>query len=360
MAVKNILIVEDSDVQGAMLKKILEKEGYEVSWGKNGKEGLALIHERYPDLIISDIMMPLMDGYQMCRELKNDETLKNIPLILLTQLREPEEVIRGLESGADHYLTKPFDEEYLLKKASMLLKTPDSYRNNPAKRSIEFEYDGNHFEVHAGRVQTLSYLISTYENALLTNKKLINTEEELRAMNETLEEKVQERTVALKKSEERFRAIAETAAEAIICMRPPGNITLWNKSAEMMFGYTADEVMEKPLHDFITPERYKEKVQEGLKTFFEMGTGPIVGKTVEVFALRRDGSEFPIELSISFMRIKNEWQAAAIVRDITERKQAEDKLKDYISELERFKNATIQREFRIKELKEKLERLEKK
>lgn len=213
MDAKKILIVEDSEIQGVMLKKLLEKSGYEVSWGKNGEEGLAMVREKRPDLIISDIMMPVMDGYEMCKKLRDDEALKAIPLILLTQMTEPEEVIKGLESGADHYITKPFDEEYLLKKVALLLKDPDSYRNNPAKRSIEFEYDGRHYEVHAGRVQTLSYLISTYENAILANKRLIKAEEELRAVNETLEEKVRERTSALENEIEEKRKADEHLKE---------------------------------------------------------------------------------------------------------------------------------------------------
>ena len=110
-------------------------------------------------------------------------------------------------------------------------------------------------------------------------------------------------------------------------MKRPGIITLWNKSAERIFGYPADEVMGKYLHDIIVPERYREKSLEGLKSFFDTGKGPTVGKTIEVFTLHKDGSEFSIELSISAMRIKDEWQAAAIIRDITERKRAAEELR---------------------------------
>ena len=175
----------------------------------------------------------------------------------------------------------------------------------------------------------------------------------------TLENQVMERTRELKESEERFRVIAETATDAIVCMRSPGVLTLWNKSAERVFGYAAGEVIGKDLHDIIVPERYRETSREGLKSFFETGTGPVVGKTIEVFGLRKDGSEFSVELSISAMRIRDEWQAAAIIRDITERKKAEVVLAKHVDELERYMKATVQREFRIKELRNRVEELEK-
>ena len=142
-------------------------------------------------------------------------------------------------------------------------------------------------------------------------------------------------------------------------MRSPGVLTLWNKSAERVFGYAAGEVIGKDLHDIIVPERYRETSREGLKSFFETGTGPVVGKTIEVFGLRKDGSEFSVELSISAMRIMDEWQAAAIIRDITERKKAEVVLAKHVDELERYMKATVQREFRIKELRNRVEELEK-
>jgi PAS domain S-box-containing protein len=352
-----ILIVEDSEIQAIMLKHILVRNGYTVTWAKNGADGLAAALQQRPALVISDIMMPVMDGYQMSREIKQQEAIKDLPILLLTQLSEPEEVIRGLESGAANYITKPYNANFLLSKVESILENPEIFNNIPEKKSIEFDYRGKHYTVHAGRTQTLGFLLSTYENAVLQNKELNTMQIELKALNERLEEKVKERTVALEESEERFRTTIESAKDAIICLKAPGTIYLWNKKAEEMFGYPAAEAMGRDMHALIVPERYHEKAYEGLDPFFQTGTGAVVGKTIELYALRRDGTEFPIELSISPMQIRGEWQATGIIRDITERKQSEQKLKQQVEELERFKKATIQREIRMKELRDKLGKL---
>lgn len=131
-----------------------------------------------------------------------------------------------------------------------------------------------------------------------------------------LEEKVAHRTLEL-------QTVVETAGEGIIGMRPPGEIYLWNKKAEEMFGYPAEEAIGKEIHTLITPERYREKARDGYRAFLQTGTGPIVGKTIEIEALRKDGTEFPVELSVSAMNIRGEWHSTGIVRDITERKKAE-------------------------------------
>ncbi len=178
-----------------------------------------------------------------------------------------------------------------------------------------------------------------------------------RAIHEYEEKEILKQTEeTLKENEEKFRTITETATDAIICLKSPGVINLWNKKAEEMFGYPAAEALGRDMHALIVPERYHEKAREGLTAFFQAGTGAVVGKTIELYALRRDGAEFPIELSISPMQIRGEWQATGIVRDITERKQSEEKLKQQVEELERFKKATIQREIRMKELRDKLEK----
>ncbi|MBI5560058.1 MAG: PAS domain S-box protein [Deltaproteobacteria bacterium] len=368
-----ILIVEDSEVQAFALKRMLTANGYTARIAKNGAEGIALAEKYPPALIVSDILMPVMDGYEMCREIKEDGTLKGIPLILLTQLTEAEDVIKGLDCGAECYVTKPYDEDFLILKVKDLLGNKTQLRNIPDERGVEIVYNGKRYMIHSGRVQTMSLLLSTYENAVLQNKKLMKTEEELKAANERLGETVEKRTLALneemkkvklaeenlRENEERLRTVMESANDAIISLGAPDDIYLWNKKAEEMFGYRAEEAIGKPFHELIVPERYREKARAGLKAFFQSGTGPIVGRHVELSALRRDSTEFPVEISLSAMRIKGQWHATGIIRDITERREAEEALKKQVEELERFKKATIQRELRMKELRTKLERLKK-
>lgn len=184
-------------------------------------------------------------------------------------------------------------------------------------------------------------------------------ENEIRQLNQSLEQRVAERTAQFQESEARFRAVAESAGDAIICLKMPDTIYLWNKKAEEIFGYSAAEAIGAFLHDLIVPERYRRDAGKGLNDFFRSGAGPLLGRQVELSALRKDGAEFPVELSISAVKAGNEWHAIGIIRDITERKRTEEDLRKNIAELERFKKATVQREFRIKELKEKLEGWEK-
>lgn len=223
---KLILIVEDSPVQAETLKRIMAEQGYDIAMASSGAEGLDAIRKKKPDLIISDIMMPVMDGYQMCWKIKESQELNKIPVLLLTQLTEPEEVIRGLESGADNYLTKPFNKDFLLTKVKTLLENPEGFKNRPDRKSVEFEYAGKRYEVHSGRAQTLGYLISTYENAVLKTKELEKAHEELRVLNENLEMKVDERTSELKKSNDALqvevaeRKKAEETIRVMACFDP--------------------------------------------------------------------------------------------------------------------------------------------
>ena len=109
-----ILIVDDDVVNRDIIKTRLEAAGYKVAEAANGEEGVNLAQKLPPDLIILDVMMPKVDGLLACRILKSDEKTKSIPIVMLTARSQQLEELRGWESGADEYLTKPCDHKQLL------------------------------------------------------------------------------------------------------------------------------------------------------------------------------------------------------------------------------------------------------
>ena len=114
---------------------------------------------------------------------------------------------------------------------------------------------------------------------------------------------------ALRESEVRFRSITSTAKDAIIMLDNNGNITYWNPAAEEIFGYTSQEAIGRELHQFLAPQKYYEDYQKGLKTFQKTGKGSAVGKTSELEAVRKDGTQFPMELSLSAIQVKGKWRS---------------------------------------------------
>ncbi|NIA16471.1 MAG: PAS domain S-box protein, partial [Nitrospiraceae bacterium] len=133
---------------------------------------------------------------------------------------------------------------------------------------------------------------------------------------------------AVRESEERFRLMSSSAKDAILMMDARGRISFWNQAAYAIFGWSEEEVLGKDLHPLLMPEKYREAQREIFEQFTRTGAEPAVGQTLEMTALRRDGTEFPVELSLSRMQLKGEWHALAILRDITERTQAEVRLRD--------------------------------
>ena len=132
--------------------------------------------------------------------------------------------------------------------------------------------------------------------------------------------------VRLKESETKFRKLAECAKDAIIMMGPNGEISFWNPSAEKIFGYSRDEAIGKNLHTLLVPKRFHDAFQRGFATFQKTGQGNAVGKTLRLAAMRRDGSEFNMELSVSTVYLDGKWHAVGIVRDVSERKETETDL----------------------------------
>lgn len=195
--VPDILIVEDSATQAERLKYILERNGYRYATARNGREALALIATSPPSLVISDIVMPEMNGYELCRNLKQDEQMKTIPVILLTSLSDPVDVVKGLESGADYFIFKPYDERYLLSRVAYIIANQHLRETETTRMGVEVFFTGRKFFITSDRLQILNLLLSTYETAVERNRELSTARDELRHLNETLELKVAQRTAAL-------------------------------------------------------------------------------------------------------------------------------------------------------------------
>ncbi|MBF0186713.1 MAG: response regulator [Magnetococcales bacterium] len=196
MARKQILIVEDSAIQRVMLQRLLTEAGYQVEAARDGVEGLNQARSSHPDLVISDINMPNMDGYEMCQAMRQDTDLAATPVMILTSLDDPREVLRGITAGADNYVTKPYDSDNLLDRIARLLEEastpPEDDDDDPT-----IMLGNERHVISAGRRQILTLLLSTYENAVQRNQELLQTQLELKVLNEQLEEKVAERTQQL-------------------------------------------------------------------------------------------------------------------------------------------------------------------
>jgi len=130
----------------------------------------------------------------------------------------------------------------------------------------------------------------------------------------------------LEEYEDKFKKISDAANDAIIMADNDGSITYWNRAAEGMFGYMAEDMAGKKLHQTIIPQRFQDAHLKGFNKFCDTGQGDVIGKTVELAAIRKDKTEFPIELSLSSVKVDDRWNAVGIIRDITDRKKAERRL----------------------------------
>jgi PAS domain S-box-containing protein len=181
-----ILIAEDSRTQAEQLRFLLEQHGYQVTVTADGKQALQAAMAEKPALLISDIVMPEMDGYELCKAIKSDETLKDIPVILVTSLSDSHDVILGLECGADNFIRKPYDGDYLISRIHYLLINLELRKVQKMQLGMEIDLNGHKHFINAERQQILDLLISTYEQAVQVNQELIQRDKELIDRNKML------------------------------------------------------------------------------------------------------------------------------------------------------------------------------
>ncbi|MRW92326.1 response regulator [Duganella sp. FT80W] len=178
-----ILIVEDSPTQAERLRRLIQSMRYNARVASNGRVALEAIRERKPHLVLSDIVMPEMDGYTLCRAIKADPELRDIPVILVTSLMDPKDIIRGIECGADNFIRKPYAEDYLLNRIGHMLMNQKLRKNQNMEIGIALYLGEQKHFINADRQQILDLLISTYEQAVQVNSELQARERQVIELN---------------------------------------------------------------------------------------------------------------------------------------------------------------------------------
>ncbi len=252
-------MIVDDDVSGAeALQELLERDGYSVDQIASGSHVVETIVTGDANLVLVDTDLAHTNPFELLDELKRSQHARDIPVIFMTTLDDAEARVKGLESG-DDLILKPFDPREVLARIER--------------------------QVTVSKVR-----------------------------------------MALRESEAKFRSVMESAIDAIISGDAEGNIRSWNSAATALFGFTEAEVIGGPI-EVIIPEHFRDRHRNGILRVSSGGPSHVIGKTVELAALRKDGTEFPVELSLATWFLDDKRYYTGIIRDISERKQAEQKFR---------------------------------
>jgi PAS domain S-box-containing protein len=252
---RRIMIAEDSVTQAQRLQHILEQQGYEVTVAANGRLALEAARRSKPALLISDVVMPEMNGYELCRQVKADPALGDVPVILVTTLSDPQDVIRGLECRADHFVLKPYDESYLIGRVQSVLLNREMRQSDQPGMGLTIFFNGEKHFITSDRLQILNLLLSTYEAAMQRNKELSSTRDALRQTNSVLEQltrdledrvllrtqQLEQTNEALRASQQRFQTLAESLPQLVWTCTPDGRVDYVNRQWIEYTGRAAEE-----------------------------------------------------------------------------------------------------------------------
>jgi PAS domain S-box-containing protein len=281
-----ILIVDDTLTNLEVLFGCLTNAGFRILVAEDGESAIENAKYALPDLILLDILMPGVDGFETCRRLKADEATAEIPVIFMTALTETVDKVKGFSLGAVDYITKPFQQEEVL-----------------------------------ARVKT--------------HVNLRHLTQQLREQNTRLEQEIQERQrkeEALSESEERFRLLVEKVKDyAIFMLDPSGRIVSWNSGAERIKGYRADEIIGQSFSRFY-PEAEIQRGRPQRLLAIAAAEGQVQD---EGWRIRKDGSRFWADIVITALRDEagNLRGFTKVTRDITDRKRAEEALRKSTQEI---------------------------
>ena len=323
-----ILIVDDSAVESELMRRTITRAGFQAVLARDGEQALALARAHRPALILSDINMPRMNGYQLCHAIKFDADLWNVPVVLVTVLSEPQDIMEAINAGADGYAVKPFDERGLLERIHDLLATPILRKRSEERRSEQLEYDGRPYVINGGSQQILNLLLSVYKSTLVQNVQLTRVQNQLNLLNDELDRQVQERTQSLAQSEARYRLVAENSSDTIWLFDVAADrFTYVSPSVMQQRGFSVEEAMQQSLTDTLDAASCltAKAMFNDVQAAFARGDRSARTQVREFNQVCKDGSTLPIEVVATLLcdeqgRIS---QIQGVSRDISERKKSE-------------------------------------
>lgn len=253
-----VFVVDDNVASANELERLLKNDGYDVKTVASCSNVLADISTTSPNIVLLSAHLTHTNPFTLLDNLKDNKETRDLPVIFMTTPDDAESRVKGLEAG-DDLILEPFDKHEVLARIER--------------------------QVTVSKVR-----------------------------------------MALRESEAKFRSVMESAIDAIISGDAEGRIRSWNSAATALFGFTEAEVIGQPI-ELIIPERYRESHQQGIHRVTSGGASHVIGKTVELAAINKDGSEFPVELSLATWFLDDQRYYTGIIRDIRERKQAEQKFR---------------------------------
>ena len=174
-----IMVVDDSPFQAHQLCQLLNKHGYLTVEAHSGEEALSLLAQEIPAIVFTDIMMPGMDGYQLCTAIRASGATEDIPVILLTSLSNPKDVLRAIECRADYFFSKPYNEEFLISRTADILRTLHLRQANTINQEMVVVFNDNSYTIKPDLQRVIDLLISTYEASVMVNNELLQTQRKL-------------------------------------------------------------------------------------------------------------------------------------------------------------------------------------
>ncbi|MBU3917720.1 response regulator [bacterium] len=324
----HITIVDDNPTNIQVATTILREEGFEISIAKSGSQAINVIAKNSPDLILLDVIMPGMDGYETCRTLKGDPATRNIPVIFMSALSDAADKVKGFSAGAIDYITKPVDAGLLLARINTHLTI----------RNLQKELEKTNIELEDKVIARTTDLIQ--KNIALEEEidKRSKIEKELARHRDHLEELVYERTAELTKTntelretEERIRSLMETASRAgigILVIRDDelsaGLITFSNPAIERMTGYSAEDLSGSNFVDLLHA-----KDREKARNEFVSGRfGKMDLSKSEYLVVTKHGNCVPVEVCSENSEYEGSTVLVSFIEDISKRKASEEELKE--------------------------------